>query len=1013
MLIFRTFTLLLFVAFINSATYSQSNPAPYSNHSESNPAQYSNHSQSNPVDYSNHSESNPAQYVNPFIGTGGHGHTFPGATVPFGMVQLSPDTRLEGWDGCGGYHYSDEHIYGFSHTHLSGTGIPDYGDVLLMPFTGEEHWNNGYDGMPGYRSSFSHDKETATPGYYGVRLLDHEIDVRLTTTARAGFHSYHYLVGDTAKILIDLAHRDEVIDSWITKVSDYELEGFRRSSAWAVDQRVYFVLRFSEKISGLKLSDGNKVLTNVSELKGKNIKAILTFGPSPTLLVKAGISAVSSENARLNLDTEIDGWDFNKVRNDALNLWNKELSKIQVKSTDNDKLAVFYTALYHAMVSPNVYNDVDGSYLGRDFNVHKTNHDYYTVFSLWDTYRALHPLMTIIDQKRTNDFIKTFLRQFSEGGLLPVWELSANETYCMIGYHAIPVIADAFIKGIRDYDTELAFKAMLESARRDHFGLKYYKKYGFIPADSDHESVSKTLEYAYDDWCIGTMAKEMGYQALSDSFLVRAQGYKHLYDHKSGFMRARFNGAWFNPFDPREVNFNYTEANSWQYSFYVPHDMDHFTSLHGGKQGLEAKLDGLFQAPTQTTGREQSDITGLIGQYAHGNEPSHHIAYLYNFAGNPAKTQEKVHYIMENFYTNSPDGLIGNEDCGQMSAWAVFSSLGFYPVCPGTDQYIIGKPHFEETIINLENGKQFIVKATNLTSKNIYIQSVMLNGRAYNKSYISHHDIMDGGTMLFVMGDSPSESWGKGQGNEPTTSINSDKIIAAPVIDRGDYVFDEQTTVNISSNEKAEIRYTLNGTPPDLTSPIFINPITVKESTTFRFRGYKDGYLSSEAVSAVFTKRPQGISLKLNTNYAPQYSGNGENTLLDGLKGNEDFRLGGWQGYQGVDIEADIIISDDKRVKAVSISFLQDINAWIFMPERIELWTSSDGIDYKLKGSVVNDVPQDKWGTIIKEYTINVDGSSDKYLRLKAINIRQCPDTHKGRGYPAWIFADEITVGFQ
>ncbi len=992
MLIFRTFTLLLFVAFINGATYSQSNP----------------------VQDVNHSKSNPAQYVNPFIGTGGHGHTFPGATVPFGMVQLSPDTRLEGWDGCGGYHNSDEHIYGFSHTHLSGTGIPDYGDVLIMPFTGEEHWNNGYDGRPGYRSRFNHNHESAAPGYYSVKLLDDDIDVQLTATARAGFHSYKFKEGETAKILIDLAHRDDVIDSWITKISDNEIEGFRRSKAWAVDQHVYFVLRFSEKIAGFKLSVNDKEKTNVSEVKGKNIKAILTFGSSKSdpLLVKAGISAVSVDNARLNLDSEIKDWDFSKVRNEALRLWNKELSKIQVRSTDPDKLAVFYTSLYHTMVSPNLYSDVDGSYLGRDFKVHKSEHDYYTVFSLWDTYRALHPLMTIIDQKRTNDFIKTFTRQFSEGGLLPVWELSANETYCMIGYHAIPVIVDAFIKGIRDYDTELAFKAMLTSASRDHFGLKYYKKYGFIPADSDHESVSKTLEYAYDDWCIGTMAKEMGYQAIADSFMLRAQGYKHLYDYKTGFMRARYNGAWFNPFDPREVNFNYTEANSWQYSFYVPHDMDHFITLHSGKQGLEAKLDGLFQAPTQTTGREQSDITGLIGQYAHGNEPSHHIAYLYNFAGKPAKTQEKVHYIMENFYTNTPDGLIGNEDCGQMSAWAVFSSLGFYPVCPGTNQYIIGKPHFEEAIINLENGNQFMVKAVNLTPKNIYVQSIMLNSKPYHKSFISHKDIMNGGTISFQMGDTPSDSWGKGQGNEPTTSISSAKIIAAPVIDRGDHVFDEQTTVNISSNEEAEIRYTIDGSPPNLSSSIFINPITVKESTTFRFRGYKDGYLSSEAVSAVFNKRPQGISLKLNTNYAPQYSGNGDNTLLDGLRGNEDFRLGGWQGYQGVDIEADIVVSGDKQVTSVSIGCLQDINAWIFMPERIELWTSPDGIDYKLNGSVVNDVPHDQWGVIIKDFTLNIGGTNDKYLKLKALNIRQCPDTHKGRGNPAWIFADEITVGF-
>lgn len=960
-------------------------------------------------------QSTPAHYVNPFIGTGGHGHTFPGATVPFGMVQLSPDTRLEGWDGCGGYHYSDSLIYGFSHTHLSGTGIPDYGDILLMPFTGQEYWNNGYDGKPGYRSSFSHKDEAAAPGYYRVKLKDDDINVELTTTARAGLHSYLFRKGDIQKVLIDLEHRDNVTNSWIRSVSDYELEGYRGSTAWANDQRVYFVIRFSDKIKSTAIALNNIPLETKGVVEGKNIKAILNFdiAAGNPLLVKVGISAISVENARENMDSAIAGWNFEQVKNSATDLWNNELGKIKVNSKNINDLTIFYTALYHTMVSPNLYNDSNGSYLGRDFKGHKTAHDYYTVFSLWDTYRALHPLMTILDQRRTNDFIRTFIQQYKDGGLLPVWELSANETWCMIGYHAIPVIADAYMKGIRDYDTETALEAMLTSAHQNQFGLKYYKKIGFIPADSDHESVSKTLEYAYDDWCIAHMAESMGKKQIADSFMIRAQGYKHLFDQNTGFMRARFNGAWFMPFDAREVNFNYTEANSWQYSFYVPHDMDHFIQLHGGKKGLEQKLDALFTAPVETTGREQSDITGLIGQYAHGNEPSHHIAYLYNFAGKPWKTQEKVNYILKNFYTNSPDGLIGNEDCGQMSAWAVLSALGFYPVCPGSNQYVIGKPKFEEVIINLENGKSFTIKGANLSDDNLYVQSATLNRKPYNKSYIMHEDIMKGGILEFTMGNKPNEQWGIGQGNEPTTGIKSIQVTPAPVIEKMDQLFDKSASVSFSSyDNNTIIRFTTDGSEPNEQSAVYNKPFNIDNTTTIKYRGYKKGFLPSSIQQCVYTKRPAGITLTLKTNYAPQYSGNGVNTLVDGLKGSEDFRLGGWQGYQGVDIEADILLSNDNPVRSVEVGFMQDINAWIFMPEIIELWSSADGKEYKVVGKVINDIPQNQWGTILKNFRIDVDGLTDRYLKVKAVNIKECPADHKGHGYKAWIFSDEISIGY-
>lgn len=956
----------------------------------------------------------PADYVNPFIGTGGHGHTFPGATVPFGMVQLSPDTRLEGWDGCGGYHYSDSYIYGFSHTHLSGTGIPDYGDILLMPFTGEEYWNNGYDGQPGYRSSFSHENEDAKPGYYRVKLLDDQINVELTAAVRAGMHSYQFKAGDEQKVMIDLAHRDKVLNSWITLVSDNEIEGYRQSISWATDQRVYFVAKFSKKIEKALFALDDELVNKEGTTQGNNVKAILNFGKADkdALIVKVGISAVSIENARKNLDASISDWDFNEIKNLANDSWNKELGKIEVKSTDADALAVFYTALYHTMISPNLYSDVDGSYLGRDFKNNHTDHDYYTVFSLWDTYRAFHPLMTIIDQKRTNDFIRTFLRQYSDVGLLPVWELSSNETWCMIGYHAIPVIADAYIKGIRDYDTEVAFKAMLASAHQDIFGLKYYKKIGFVPAESEHESVSKTLEYAYDDWCIAQVAKSIGAQDVADTFAIRAQGYRHLLDPQTGFMRARFNSSWYKPFDEREVNYNYTEANSWQYSFYVPHDMDNFIELHGGKEKFTLKLDALFSASEKTTGREQSDITGLIGQYAHGNEPSHHIAYLYNYVGKPWKTQEKVNNIYNNFYKNTPDGLIGNEDCGQMSAWAVFSALGFYPVCPGTDYYVIGKPEFEESIINLENGNKYTIKTENLSDKNIYIQSATLNGKPFSRSYLTHSEIMQGGSMILIMGKSKSE-WGTNADDLPRTGISGKKVLQSPFIERSEQLFETSADVDIRSYDNAEIRYTLNGLTPDESSTLYTGPFQVTETTEVNYRAWKDGYLPSPSQKALFIKKPEGINLKLLSEYATQYAANGSNILADGIRGSEDFRLGGWQGYQGNNIEALVTISSEKDVDSIGIGFLQDINAWIFMPERVELWSFVEGKNYKLYKSINNDIPNNKWGTIIKEFIFDISGLTEKHLKIVAVNIKECPTNHKGAGNPAWIFSDEISVYYK
>ena len=717
-------------------------------------------------------------FVNPFIGTGGHGHTYPGATMPFGMMQLSPDTRLDGWDGCSGYHYSDKYIYGFSHTHLSGTGVSDYGDILLMP-TNKAIFNNGSDGKEGYRAHFSHENEVAEPGYYKVHLDTTNIDVELTVSKRSGMHKYQYPSPENQVLILDLEHRDELNGFKISIINEKEVSGFRYSKAWATDQRLFYHIEFSHPVKDA-LRDYEVAPTKESfEFINPNNEPVF---------IKIGISAVDEQGAKQNLAQEMGNKSFEDIKKEAQQNWEQQLEKIVIEADDLNNKTNFYTALYHTMLAPNLYQDVDGRYRGMDLNIHQTkDFEYYTVFSLWDTYRAAHPLYTIIEQERTNDFINTFLAKYDEGGIMPIWDLAANYTGCMIGYHAVPVIADAYLKGIRNYDADKALEAMKHSATRDKLGLDSYKNLGFIPVEKESESVSKTLEYAYDDWTIAQMASVMGEQEDYKTFIERSQNYINVFDPTTKFMRGRFRNKWFAPFDPYEVNFNYTEANSWQYSFYVPQDITGFINLLGGKNILEEQLDKLFVAENKTSGRDQVDITGLIGQYAHGNEPSHHMAYLYNFVNKPHKTQEKVNQILTELYTNSPDGVSGNEDCGQMSAWYVFSSLGFYPVTPGSNQYIIGSPLFNKGTINLENGKTFTIEAKNNSKENKYIQAVQLNGSNYEYSFINHTDIMNGGNLVFEMTNKPTK-WGTSDAFIPSTEIKDHKIIPAPFIKNGDIV---------------------------------------------------------------------------------------------------------------------------------------------------------------------------------------------------------------------------------
>ena len=928
-------------------------------------------------------------YVNPFIGTGGHGHTYPGASAPFGMIQLSPDSRLDGWDGCGGYHFSDSIIYGFSHTHLSGTGVSDYGDILLMPTTGEMLLNNGADGEKGYSSKFSHKNEHATAGYYNVILEDYNIFVELTASIRAGFHKYTFPNKEIAQIVLDLEHRDKLLAHKIEIIDSNTIQGIRYSNNWAENQKIHFYLQFSEKFNNLIYND-KKTITGFS------------FGKLNTpLLLKIGISAVSTEGAKANLKKEIPHWSFEKTKKETTELWEKELNKIKIKTNSKSEKEIFYTALYHSFLNPNIYVDVDGHYNGTDFKKHYTEDMHYTIFSLWDTFRATHPLFTLTQTKRTEEFIRTFLRQYKEGGQLPIWELAANYTGCMIGYHAIPVIVDAYIKGIRNYDVNLALEAMINSATKNHLGLKAYKKNGFISASDEPESVSKNLEYSYDDWCIAIFADSLGEENTATNFYERGQYYKNLFDPKTGFFRAKKSHSWFAPFKPEEVNFNYTEANAWQYSLFVPQDIQGHINLMKGKEKYEKHLDNLFNASIKTSGREQPDITGLIGQYAHGNEPSHHMAYLYNYVGKPHKTQKIVRQIMEEQYSNLPDGLSGNEDCGQMSSWYVLSALGFYSVTPGLDYYTIGTPLYKEAILNLENGNTFKIKAENVSKKNIYIQSATLNNKIYEKSFIKHNDIIKGGTLVFKMGSTPS-TWASN--SIPYSEIKKNTIVSVPYFEAKSQTFTDSLSIKIGSAVGGDIYYTINNE----IEKIYTKPIIINSDAEITCYTKKDKKISKKA-SANYYKIDNTKSIKINSSYANQYAAAGDKTLIDYLRGGENYRTGNWQGYRE-DLDVVVDLGKEKQVSSISLGCMQDIKSWIFFPKKVKYFVSKDGKEFSFIGEVKTTFSDSLQGSFINNYTIKNSTNNVRYIKIVAENYGVCPKWHLGAGGKTWIFVDEINI---
>ncbi|MCE9635178.1 MAG: GH92 family glycosyl hydrolase [Planctomycetes bacterium] len=961
----------------------------------------------------------PTGFVDPFVGTGGHGHTFPGATVPFGMVQVSPDTRLDGWDGCSGYHHDDPFIYGFSHTHLSGTGCSDYGDVLFMPGVGDVQWNNGADGKPGYRQHFSHANETASPGYYSVVLDDSGVKAEMTATTRVGVHRYTFPAGTKdANVVIDLRHRDDVIHCGLQFVGDREIRGFRWSKAWATDQRVYFVARFSRPFVRRGVSSYPEAFpVGFGGMPGfdEGVAAAVAFpGPSDEpLVVKVGISGVDAAGAAKNLDAEMPGFDFDAARSAARETWRSQLGKIEVHGGTDAQRRTFYSSLYHCCIAPNVWSDVDGRYRARNMRIHETDGwTQYTVFSLWDTFRALHPLMTILEPERTNDWINTFLAQHREGGALPVWELAANETDCMIGYHAVPVIADAYAKGIRGYDTDRALAAMAD-ARPGDAGLEEYRWTGYVRSETEGESVSKTLEYAYDDWCIAEMAASLGRTDVESEFRARSHHWRNLFDPKTGFFRARRNGAWIEPFDPAEVNFHLTEANSWQYSTFVPHDIAGLTAMLGGREALAARLDAMFAAPSKTTGREQADITGLIGQYAHGNEPSHHMAYLYDYVGQPWKTQARVRQIVDTLYADRPDGLCGNEDCGQMSAWYVFSALGLYPVCPGIPEYAIGSPLFPEARIAAANGRTFTIRTSGAGP---YVQSAVLNGAPLRRTALAHETLVAGGLMEFVLGPGPSV-WGTAPEDAPRSGDAGPPPVPVPFVVRGDRTFRDATEVALAvADAGATIRYVIDeGGLPARHLPsegrTYEAPLRIDRDCTIQFWAERDGVPGRPCI-ARFARTPHDRTIKIAKPYAPQFAANGDVTLIDGLRGGTDFRTGDWQGYQGVDLDVTIDLGAEREIKQVRAGFLQDMGSWIWMPTLVEVFVAAEanGPWTPIRDAVRNDVDEHAAGAVVKRFETGVRSGPARYVRVLATNRTVCPPWHPGAGHKAWLFADEIEI---
>ena len=805
----------------------------------------------------------PADYVDPMVGTGFHGHTYPGAVLPFGMVQLSPDTRTEGWDACSGYHYDDNTIIGFSHTHLSGTGCADLLDILVSPYaekpeirTGEESGSTGRQSSAVLKPhTFSHSAEHSSCGYYSVKFPLEGISAEMTASTRTGVHRYTFGNKGPKYILFDLNHAtvgETVNEASLQVLSDTRISGMRRTTGWVADQYVYFDARFSAPFAESEiLSDGRQVL--------------LTFAPEiQTVEIAVGLSSVNSENAYENSLAEVPELDFDAVRTVAEAIWDDALGHMTVRGGKRRDLANFYTAYYHTMLAPNIMNDVNGQYRRNDGSIATVpdGRNYYSTFSLWDTFRAWHPLQTLLDTAFVNDMVWSMLDMYDCDGELPIWPLASGETGTMIGYHSVSVISDAWCKGIRGFDAEKALDAMVRSSDINGKGSDKYIEYGYVPSNLKRESVSLTLEYAYDDWTIARMAEQTGRTDVAEEYYRRAANYMHVFDGSTSFFRGRnTDGSWASPFEQFSTGRDYTEATPWHYRFFVPHDVKGMEQLFGGRDLFVKALDDLFTLESDDMDITLSDVTGLKGQYAHGNEPSHHMAYLYSYVGMPWKTQELVRELLDEMYSPDPEGIIGNEDCGQMSAWYIFSALGFYPVCPGTDQFILTTPLFEEAVLDLDGGRTLKVTADN-PGRNRYISRVLLNGEEITAPYVTYSQLMGGGELHFELSRRPAACAAPEQDTASAStapySMTSGRFVSLPYTTAQVNLFVDNVDIDLgTATPDAEIRYTTDGSEPDAGSRLYTEPVRIDKSAVLKVRAFKDGFEPSpvlvlDAVKAEF-----------------------------------------------------------------------------------------------------------------------------------------------------------------
>lgn len=799
---------------------------------------------------------NPVDFIDPFIGTGFHGHTYPGATVPFGAVQLSPDTRAGNWDACAGYHYDDSTLTGFSHTHLSGTGCIDLGDLLIRPTTQTVDPSR----QPMYApAAFRHEDEKAEAGYYAVLLHEEGIRAELTTTAHTGVHRYTFPKESTPTVIVDLKHsldNEHIYESSLQVVNPHEMTGMRNTRGWSDNQRIYFVIQCSQPFEKATLVSNQKALEG-KEAEGTDLQALLKFKDhtSEPIVMKVGLSIVSVENARENLQAEVEGFDFDAVKQAAYHTWNDAVSAIKVEGGTEKQKTNFYTALYHSMVVPNVVSDVNGQYRRHDQTIGQLPQGavQYSTFSLWDTFRAWNPMMTLINTTLVTNMIHSFLHIYDASGELPLWPLSAGETGTMIGYHSASVIADAYMKGIRGFDAEKALEALVVSSEKNQKGADYYISKGFIPSNIKKESISCLLEFAYDDWCIAQLAQALDKQEIYDTYIRRSQQYLNVFDGATRFFRPkRMDGNWETPFNPNEVGRAYTEATAWQYRFFVPHDVNGMVQLFGGKEAFTSALDDIFHTDAQVDG-DLVDITGLIGQYAHGNEPSHHIAYLYNYIGQPWKTQAMTRRLLDEMYAPTPEGIVGNEDCGQMSAWYILSSLGLYAVCPGSNEFTFTTPLFEKATLQLANGKTLTITA-NHPEKNLYIHKVELNGKEIETNFVTYEQLMGGGELHFSLTDQPNRKRGVTADSAPY-SFTQEAVVSIPYVDKDLNLFMDSVTVNLATaTAGATVHYTLDGSQPTQQSPVFNAPLVLKNTTQINAKAFKDGFQPSSTLSIQATK---------------------------------------------------------------------------------------------------------------------------------------------------------------